>query len=420
MKKKLLITVGAGASLDFGLPSVDAVDKLLDDHAKQLFPLAHDPERNLYSHIRDKLNAYYAQNPKEGLRKWANFEDVIYQVNVLASLFSDSEFQNGANALLRAEELPNVLRHGREVSAADSSVLIELAASMQDIIVEHFIEVCATLPDTQRENIAHLKSMLDALSDEFDIGVVTLNYDNVFSLARPDLYTGFNTVSGAFEPVAVLNRTEWNFLYHVHGSIHYAMDMTPSDMHRIEWRKTPQKGRASQASGRNGQSTAESLQFPTSVIIAGYGKTHQMLRQPFRTLFAQVNKLVLESDALLFIGYGFGDLHLNATFSEATDRRRPVAVITWGDIRNDPFQFRADAWSTNLQATVPTRARSMSGPDSTSPWSIDELKAAAEFEVSNDEDFKLAIWYDGLMSKSLDVTKLISHLRLSPLETPLD
>jgi hypothetical protein len=59
----------------------------------------------------------------------------------------------------------------------------------------------------------------------------------------------------------------------------------------------------------------------------------------------------------------------------------------------------------------------MSGPGSTSPWSIGELKAAAEFEVSNDEDFKLAIWYDGLMSKNLDVTKLISHLRLSPLET---
>lgn len=116
VKKKLLITVGSGASLDFGLPSVGAVDKLLDDHAKQLFPLAHHPERNLYSHIRDKLNAYYAKNSKEGLRKWANFEDVIYQVNVLASLFSDSGFENGANALLRAEELPDVLRYGREVS----------------------------------------------------------------------------------------------------------------------------------------------------------------------------------------------------------------------------------------------------------------------------------------------------------------
>ena len=417
MKKKLLITVGAGASLDFGLPSVSAVDKLLDDHAKRLFPLAHNPERNLYSHIRDELNAYYAKNPKEGLRKWANFEDVIYQVNVLASLSSDSGFENGANALLRAEELPPVLRYGQKVSAVDSSVLIDLAGSMQDIIVEHFIEVCAALPDTQRENIVHLKSMLDALSAEFDIGVVTLNYDNVFSLARPDLYTGFNDVTGAFEPLAVLNRTEWNFLYHAHGSIHYAMDMTPSDMHRIEWRKTPQKGHASQASGRNGQSTAESLWFPTSVIIAGYGKTQQMLRQPFRTFFAQVNKLVLESDALLFIGYGFGDLHLNAAFSEATDRRRPTAVITWGDAKDDPFQFRADTWSTNLQATVPTRARSMSGPGSTSPWSIGELKTAAEFEVSNDEDFKLAIWYDGLMSKNLDVSKLISHLRLSPLET---
>jgi hypothetical protein len=45
MKRKLLITVGAGASLEFGLPSVNKVDKLFDAQAMTLYPLVSDPSR---------------------------------------------------------------------------------------------------------------------------------------------------------------------------------------------------------------------------------------------------------------------------------------------------------------------------------------------------------------------------------------
>lgn len=78
MKKKLLITVGAGASIDFGLPSVGDVDSIFDACAGRLFPLVSDPTSNLYQYCRDAIGTYYGTASKPALRKWVNFEEVLY------------------------------------------------------------------------------------------------------------------------------------------------------------------------------------------------------------------------------------------------------------------------------------------------------------------------------------------------------
>jgi len=115
----------------------------------------------------------------------------------------------------------------------------------------------------------------------------------------------------------------------------------------------------------------EGTAYPTSTIVAGYGKTQQIVRQPFRTYFAQVNRLIQEADSLLFVGYGFGDLHLNAAFSEVRDRRRATVVVDWADDCQDPLPFRSDSWTYNLFKTLPANAHRMSKPGHTAPASID-------------------------------------------------
>jgi NAD-dependent SIR2 family protein deacetylase len=72
-KKKLLITVGAGASVDFDMPSVSGVDELFDQVAGKTYPLIGDQTSNLYRYCRDVINLYYGGSSKPKLRKWANF-----------------------------------------------------------------------------------------------------------------------------------------------------------------------------------------------------------------------------------------------------------------------------------------------------------------------------------------------------------
>lgn len=411
MKKKLLITVGAGASIDFGLPSVSTVDALFDKLASTNFSLADDQASNLYTHIRDAIQSYYDKNPKPALRVQVNFEEVLYQINLMASILSDPAFKHGSAALFSPKELPDTLYFNKERKQVDGAILSHLSRELVDGLVDNFIDACNKLPTTKSKEIADLRNFMAALSDKFDVGIITLNYDNVFTQAWPSLFTGFDAASGEFNPYAVLSREEWGFIYHLHGSIHYSMNaVPPRDLHKIMWANSPEKNHTIYSSGRGSHESVEGVSYPTSTIIAGYGKTSQVLRQPFRTYFAQVNKLVHEADSLLFLGYGFGDTHLNATFSEVRNRHRPVVVVDWADSSQDSLPFRNDNWTLSMFSTLPGNADKMSSSGHICPADIGSLKRANELEVSIDPNYPLAVWYNGLLEACRNSRKIISYL----------
>ncbi len=410
MKKKLLITVGAGASLDFDLPSVNAVDIFFDDCAGKSHPLADDPTSNLYRYCRNAISTYYADAPKPELRKRANFEEVLYQLNLLIPYLSDPDRLRGSNALLTANSLPEVMHFGRHRKAVDGTVLRDLTSMLMSELVDHFIDACATASTVKTAEIAELGQFLAALQNEFEIGIITLNYDNLFTQALSGLHTGFDT-AGKFDPMSVLARTDWNFIYHLHGSVHFAMTGVAHDMHGITWVDTPSKDHTVHATGRNSQDSMEGTTYPMSPFVAGYGKTQQILRQPFRTYFAQVNRLVHEADSLLFLGYGFGDLHLNAAFSEVRDRYRPIVLVDCAADTQDPLPFRQDVWSYNLFTTLPGDAHTMSSAGHLAPAYLGDLRASRDLEVSNNPTYPLAVWYNGMLEACRHPQKILEHLR---------
>lgn len=409
MKKKLLITVGAGASVEFELPSVSDVDKLFDTHAANNYPLAHNRTLNLYGFIRDAIDAYYAKNSKLALRKWTNFEEIIYQLNLLASHLTDNDYQQGSNALWTPNTLPAVLDFKGRPRPVDRGVLSSLSSSLLDNLTAHFITQCDTASSSRAKEIGELTTFLDSLREEFDVGVITLNYDNIFTQASPSLFTGFDA-KGRFDSTSVLTRLDWEFIYHLHGSIHFKMQAAGSDLHTIGWENNPTANHTTQSAGRSSQTSMEGTPFPTAPIVAGYGKTQQLLRQPFRTYFAQTSRLVHEADALLFVGYGFNDLHLNATFSEVRNKRRPVAVISFAKDTEDSLPFRADQWAYNLGKTIPSDLHAMSAPGQTSPADVSELKQAREFEVSTNPNYPLAVWYNGFLEACRHPAKVLAQL----------
>ena len=410
MKKKLLITVGAGASVDFGLPSVSDIDTLFDRWASKSHPLAEDTASNLYRYCRDAINSYYKQASSACLRKHTNFEEVLYQLNLLTPYLSDPNRLHGSNALLAAKSLPDVLCFERHRKTADGAVLRNLINTLIDELVNHFSEGCTIASTEKAAEIAELSQFLVALTDEFEIGIITLNYDNIFTQALSGLHTGFDE-AGQFVPMSVLTRQEWNFIYHLHGSVHFAMTGDKHDMHDISWLATPSKDRKVQAAGRNSHDSMEGTAYPNSPIVAGYGKPQQILRQPFRTYFAQVNRLVYEVDSLLFLGYGFGDLHLNAVLSAVRDRPCPIVLVDYACKNQDPLSLRQDAWAENLFKTLLCDQRRVSLARHSSPAYLGELVAAREMEVLSDSKHGVAVWYGGMLEACRYPQKILEHLR---------
>jgi hypothetical protein len=174
-------------------------------------------------------------------------------------------------------------------------------------------------------------------------------------------------------------------------------------LHEIHWSEDLDGPFQQNAWGRSGLSSPEGAEFPMSSIVAGYGKTTQLLRRPFRTYYGELDRLVVGCDAVLFMGYGFGDIHLNMAFERFRNRHpRPAVVIDYAP--DSAMTAGGTHWddmhrtATSVMGVLETRQKSMRWLGHQAPGTVEELKKLKAFELSSDPETPLAIWYDGMIS----------------------
>jgi len=415
-KKKLLMVVGAGASVDFDIPGVAKVGGLISQEIQKLYPLVNDRSSNLYKYIEGRIRDYWKLAIPPHLFREPHFEDVLYAIFAMVTAYPAAIHTSALGALIAPQILPDVLEFGRDAKTAGRQELRSLAAFSVDAILKEFRGCCKTVATSKASEFSRLERFVTALQAEFDIAVVTLNYDNVMYRAFPDIETGFEPASGQFQEGRILARTGWPCMLHLHGSVHFDMP-TPRagghNIHEVHWQPDIDATFAANAFGRNPQATLEGPDFPTSVLVAGYGKTSQILRRPFRTYYSEVDRLVSACDAVLFTGYGFGDVHLNQAFSQFRDgRRRPVVILGFAQPGTmtlsgaDPDNQVARAVVHDLH----TDLRSMTWLGYGHPDLVDDLLDAREFEVSGDAATPLSVWYNGMLEACDNAKKFIRRL----------
>ena len=413
--KKLLIVVGAGASVEFGMPSVAAIDKLLEEWALGIMPI-HDGVGSLYSWFKEKYGSYAKRNERNEVWSLSNFENILFAIQSISALLKDIEngiFKSKIGGFVEVIDFPLVKRFGK-IKKADGNDLSNLHSHLIDNLLEYFRELCSKLEENKKEEINALRNFLQLLESEFEIGVINFNYDNVILSAMPSLKTGFDKDSGEFERSIVYEKN-WNFCYHLHGSVHFDMKggKNQTQMHKILWNDDLNSQFSQNSSGRNGNSTSEGLGHLNTNIIAGLDKVNQVLREPFGTYFMQLDRLAYEADAILFMGYGFNDLHLNKImpfirYDES--KRRKVVVISWASDDEDGLSFRHDEWSSNLFATIPVNAREMGNGKNSLPQPVSYFKSSKTLEKSLNPAYPLAIWYNGMLEACNNPTRIIQEL----------
>ncbi|HAJ27436.1 MAG TPA: hypothetical protein DCG53_09380, partial [Syntrophus sp. (in: bacteria)] len=326
-KNKLLVLVGAGASVDLGMPSSEMIHDLFNEWAQEEFPLAGQGDSNLYSYIAEQISSFYKGNPKPGLRKHINFEELLYVILQLSQFRHRDNYNNPLLAFISCQEMPPVYHHGVKTHV-DGFLLYWLAGFLIDKLLQHFRIICKSV---NRESNDFKKHMYfwEKLRGDYSLGIFNLNYDNLILQALPGIGTGFSPDNGSFNAPSLMQAISWDFCYHIHGSIHFNMGNFDS-MHRIYWQNDLDAQFSQNSAGRNPRSTREGYDFPTSVIIAGYEKLHQIRREPFRSYYNCLERAMFEADALLLAGYGMGDEHINCIFEEYFEKnlRKPVFIIT--------------------------------------------------------------------------------------------
>lgn len=410
-KPRLLALVGAGASIELGIPSVNAVDHELDKEASRFYALADGSGSNLFRLLRDRITAHRRLGIRDASK--ANFEDVLYAAVLSAATEPAGYYTSVLGAVVNRKVLVDVTTSNQtHVRSIDANELIGFASKMSDRIVDFFRHHCEDIPNRDVSKRSAMTSFFWALEDAFDVAYVTLNYDDLIWQLRsgPGLATGF-TKDGTFDEAKLFDRRGWPCLVHLHGSVHFDMQVRNGNLHEVCWNDNPS---ASQnAHGRDSMMT-DGMPFPMAGIVAGRGKTAQILKRPFRSYYSELDRLISSSNALLCLGYGFGDEHLNIALQTYRSHRRKVVVIDWAN--DDDAALQAITKVDGVQYTrwdglyqTFAQGAEFIGTRSDDWITCGDFKSNAAFDRTND-DVPMAVWYGGMIEACKQAHRIVTEL----------
>jgi hypothetical protein len=414
VKRKLLIVAGAGSAIEFGMPSVDGIHDFLLGTAARFFPLAADPSKNLYGFMHQAIHDYWTAKVSAHLGKMPNFEDVLYAIYALASIYPAGTFTGPLGAFVTIKSFPDVNHIGRD-KLVDQNVLRHLGQQLVDDLMAEFRQRCRQPEPLLAPRIEQFRYFLSVLGEHFDVAAVTTNYDDLIYRCLPGIETGFDLVDGRFKQGRIMDRPSWPCLLHMHGSVHFDMDHIDGNLHGVIWQDDLNKQFHQNSFGRSAVRTTEGNEFPTSSIIAGYGKTEQIQRAPFRTYYSELDRLVHHADIVLLLGFSLADAHVRQAFSDYRDGRdRPVVCIDYADNGTMLAGSNFDHAGTGAARAV----RVFRVPRGSMKWlgykhaeNVNALKAAREFERCAEPGRRLSIWYNGMLEACANTEKVVRELR---------
>jgi hypothetical protein len=402
VKKKLLVILGAGSSIPLGMPSVSAIDAAIMGWS-EIWSVNRGLD-NYFKATWKAVEEYYVPSP-DSIRPIPNFEKVLGEMVGLAHWMTPSPLGHALRQIIAPAGPPLGMRFASGPYAATVSLTDQVTELLIRLAV-HMRGLCDPASLRAATAFAAYEALFTALRGTFEIGVINLNYDTAAITAMPGTFAGFDA-SGAFDAVGVHERSAWDFVYHLHGSVHHTL--THPFGNAIRWQPDLS---AKFFDGHVGNSTdirSDNRAFPKTSLIAGGFKLDQLLAEPFHSFYSALIRRAYEADAILIGGYGFGDVHVNRALQnrlDPTKPRTPVMVLS-RTTEPDPMEFRDDWWAKMLCIAL-NAPSGYAEPGHASPPVITELVASDGFEVA--AAHRVAIWHGGFVEAARRLDAIVPWL----------
>lgn len=417
-RRKLFILLGAGSSVSLGVPGVRQIDALMHEWAaaEGVFEgERHTP--NYYDLAWQAVGDHYAGSRGESDAA-QNFEIALAQMLALANWVRPRPFGRPLRDLIGAtDQIPHYFAENRDLDMSPTrfgpSVSVQtLYSTLIGKLADHMRKISIDLTVERSESFDKYVHIFERLRERFEVGTYSLNYDNLALRANPQTFVGFSESLDAdgcriFDPEAVYRRPEWDFLYHLHGSIHYTLPLfgsVRSEMHEgIRWRDDL-RGEFQSANTHGGSimdQRSDGTDIPATTLVAGGQKLDQMLTEPFQAMYASLARHAHEADAFLIAGYGFGDMHVNRALLSRMSRpgtKPPVVILEWTPSGIQTMTSRPDGWPRRLRY-----AFGFGGPNfDLIPGTVAGLQRRRWFEQGQGH---VAVWHNGFLEaiERLDV-----------------
>ena len=411
-KPKLLVILGAGSSIPCGMPSVHAIGELMKcwAHEWALEPPC-DTLGDVFSVLWKVTSDYYDSNH---YCIGPNYERILGTMTTLAHWLSAPPF---------GTPLTGVVKNGKPISDLEWLLSCSNEHAARIRVLDQYNFLFGHLASYMRERSKELdstlitfsryKSILEKLRENFDLGIYNLNYDTVASTAWPEAFNGFDN-QGFFEPLSVSQRPEWGFIYHIHGSVHYCIS-DPVVRPWIVWRDDL-KSHYSVCGVPQSDMAQNFRPIPLTTLITGGFKQEQILAEPYQTFYSTLVRHVHEANAILIVGYGFGDAHMNQVLSnrfQLPDEYSPYPkVVVLEKSREDRYRT-AHLESHEYRSCEMTHVlnTSFASPGKPSPKeyrTVKELIQDGHFE--RDGQNRVALWHGGFPEALCAVDEIIDFL----------
>jgi len=297
---EVIFLLGAGASVDAGMPVVSELTKDL----RQRLPLLPDmngascPDFGRIFDFIEKYDRSVASN-YERLFEW-----IKLILDVEKEPFRKLVMIDISQNLLRA------MAHLTMVVGAE---------------IARILNSCQASPD-------YLSGIADFMPSNGRLKVFTLNYDccleDACRVAETDVTTGFDPVNHHWKPQLFEDQGKGINLYKLHGSLRWfgARDRNlPDDQFRRRLITLELRPEDELPMGW------ERVSSPT--LILGPEKVHSF--DPFVTLLSEFQKALRSAKTCVIIGYGFGDPHINELIERSLDAGTHIIEVTPDEFHGD-------------------------------------------------------------------------------------
>lgn len=302
-------------------------------------PLRNPPQTRYFEGLYNALSNHYT-NAQEFL----HFERLIHVAQTLDQY--TSEIKNSGNDYLKVGAGP-LLEFTAAHNVFDNKTHGNIAAQATAYILGHLANQQAL--DTTLANMP-LNQFLHGLSKKSYIRLHSLNYDTIPLNSGIDFKTGYVKYPSSIDEESFSpNDLRFSFRSHIfcqlHGSIQFGYASEETSRGLIVRFSDIQKAISSRSSTAVSNHYAQDgIEGLSQLMITGLRKADAILHDPFASYFSRLSDDLLNCDAILIVGYGGHDKHVNEIFQRAYAAREELGLknkIVWVDFSH-PSDFSGD------------------------------------------------------------------------------
>lgn len=185
----------------------------------------------------------------------------------------------------------------------------------------------------------------DFFKSEFKWDVFNFNYDTTVEQSLEQYEDGFESITNREEAIfrpqkLIENKGELSTINHIHGCINYFYkdkandDMFETSIHDLYLYPTYDDVRGRMIGrGQSNQTSQNNEEYFAGPIITGLRKTEKLSCMPYDFYHGNLYNTILNSNAMVIVGYSFGDIYVNNVINRMhaiwRGKERIVLIDKW-------------------------------------------------------------------------------------------